>query len=240
MAACRSTTKILPSPILPVRAPSLDGGDHIVGAFVGHGHFDLQLGDEGDGVFRAAIDFLVALLAAIAAHFGHGHAFDAERRSASRTASSRCGWMMAMTSFMTRSSAVHVDSRFRHERRNRGPGSPAPGRRAGPIVQETSFTMTKVATTDHSRRCDDAFAWTENWLERRPRQRDATCAERNHETAAASCPARRPRRARPARRARRPRCMAALDQHHRAVTDDAASTPKQQRRPAARHSPMRA
>ena len=78
MASATSYTKILPSPILPVRAPCTSGLDHFFGARVGDHHLDLDLGQQIDLVFHAAIDLFVAFLAAVAAHFGDGHAVDAD------------------------------------------------------------------------------------------------------------------------------------------------------------------
>src|ERR1700679_2221572 len=45
-----------------------------------HRDLDLDLGQEAHGVFRAAVDFRVALLAAEALDLGDGHALDAKRR----------------------------------------------------------------------------------------------------------------------------------------------------------------
>jgi len=55
-----------------------DGGDGVVDPLVRQGDFDLQLGQEGNGVFGAAIDFRMPFLAAIAAHFRHGQAGNAD------------------------------------------------------------------------------------------------------------------------------------------------------------------
>src|SRR6266700_1481221 len=54
-----------------------DEGDDLVDLLVGHHHFDLHLGQEVDGVLRAAIELGVALLPAEAAYLGHRHADDA-------------------------------------------------------------------------------------------------------------------------------------------------------------------
>ena len=71
-------TKILPSPILPVRAAlmmaSIAGSTMVVGDH----DFDLDLGQEIDHVFGAAIQLGVALLPAEALDFGHGQAGDAD------------------------------------------------------------------------------------------------------------------------------------------------------------------
>ena len=72
--------------------------------------FDLQLGQEAHGVFGAAVDFRVALLAAVALDLGHGQAVHADAVSASRTSSSLNGLMIAITIFMD------LDSSLRHPR----------------------------------------------------------------------------------------------------------------------------
>src|SRR5712691_1038311 len=54
-----------------------DEGDDLVDLVVGHHHLDLDLGQEVDGVLRAAIQLGVALLPAEAAYLGHRHADDA-------------------------------------------------------------------------------------------------------------------------------------------------------------------
>ena len=64
------------------------------------GDLDLQLRQEAHGVFGAAVDLRVALLAAVALDFGDGQTLHAEAVSASRTASSLNGLMMAMMSFI--------------------------------------------------------------------------------------------------------------------------------------------
>ena len=43
-----------------------------------HHQFELHLGQQVHLIFHAAVDFLVALLAAVAADFGDGHAIDAD------------------------------------------------------------------------------------------------------------------------------------------------------------------
>ena len=76
-ALARSLTKILPSPTWPVRAELRMASITVWALRVGHDHFDLRLGNELDGVFRAAIGFHVPLLPAEAADVGHGHALHA-------------------------------------------------------------------------------------------------------------------------------------------------------------------
>src|ERR1017187_2066248 len=49
-----------------------------VGLAVGHDEFDFYFRQEIHGVFAAAIDFGVALLAAKPLDLAHGHAFDAD------------------------------------------------------------------------------------------------------------------------------------------------------------------
>src|SRR5262249_13602076 len=55
-----------------------DRPDGIVNTVAGKCDFDLELGEERDGVFRAAIDLGMAFLPAIAPHFGHGHTGNAD------------------------------------------------------------------------------------------------------------------------------------------------------------------
>ena len=76
-ACSTSMTKILPSPICPVLAARGDRLDHAVGAVVRHHDLDLDLGQEVHGVFGAAIDLGVALLAAEALDLGDGEPGDA-------------------------------------------------------------------------------------------------------------------------------------------------------------------
>src|SRR5207244_8046252 len=57
-----------------------DGLDDGVRHFGANGDFDLDLGKEIHGIFRAAIDFRVSLLAPIAFDLADGHALDAKRR----------------------------------------------------------------------------------------------------------------------------------------------------------------
>ena len=70
-------TKILPSPILSVRAAEMiacDGGiDHVVGQH----DLDLHFGQEIDDIFGAAVEFGMAFLAAEALDLGDGKALDA-------------------------------------------------------------------------------------------------------------------------------------------------------------------
>ncbi len=54
-----------------------DGGDGFVFEVVGDDDFDFDFGQEVDGVFASAVELGVALLAAVAASFEDGHAFDA-------------------------------------------------------------------------------------------------------------------------------------------------------------------
>ena len=63
----------------PVWALSRMAVDDRVGLGVVDGDLDLQLGQEVHGIFGAAVDFGMALLAAIAFDLGHGHAVDVER-----------------------------------------------------------------------------------------------------------------------------------------------------------------
>jgi len=77
-ADSRSITKILPFADLSGARRAGDRSDGIVNTVVGQRHLDLELGQEGDGVFGAAIDFGVTLLATIAAHFRHRHTGDAD------------------------------------------------------------------------------------------------------------------------------------------------------------------
>ena len=67
-----SVTKILPSPILPVRAALM------IASTVGHDDFHLHLGQEIDHVLGATIKFGVALLPAEALHFRHGEPGNAD------------------------------------------------------------------------------------------------------------------------------------------------------------------
>src|SRR5262245_7691432 len=55
-----------------------DGLDHFVDLVGRHGHLDLQLGQKAHGIFGAAIDFGMALLAAISLDLGHGHPVHAD------------------------------------------------------------------------------------------------------------------------------------------------------------------
>ena len=78
MASATSYTKTLPSPILPVRALRDHGLDHFGRALIGHHHLDFDFGQQIDLIFHAPIDFLVAFLPPMAAHFRDGHAVDAD------------------------------------------------------------------------------------------------------------------------------------------------------------------
>ena len=93
-------TKILPSPIWPVLAAAVIASTTLSTWSSATATSMLDLRQEVHGVFGAAIDFRVALLAAVALDLGDGHALHAEAVSASRTSSSLNGLMMAMTSFM--------------------------------------------------------------------------------------------------------------------------------------------
>src|SRR5262245_35066828 len=55
-----------------------DGVDHLVDLVGRYGHLDLQLGQEAHGIFGAAVDFRMALLAAISLDLGHGHPVHAD------------------------------------------------------------------------------------------------------------------------------------------------------------------
>ncbi len=100
-ASFRSMMKILPSPIWPVRAARGDLLDHLIGHRIVDRHLELDLRNEVDLVFGAAIDLLLAALTAIALDLGQRHPLHVGCRSKpSRTASSLCGLMMAMMYFM--------------------------------------------------------------------------------------------------------------------------------------------
>ena len=73
-----SETKILPSPILPVRAAVWIASMAARQLVVGDHHLDLDLGQEVHDVLGAAVELGVALLAAVALGLEHGHALDAE------------------------------------------------------------------------------------------------------------------------------------------------------------------
>ena len=119
--ACSSgETKILPSPIWPVLAAAAIASTTLSTCSVAHRDLDLQLRQEAHGIFGAAVDFRVALLAAVAFDLGDGQALHAEPVSASRTSSSLNGLMMAITIFMMRCS-LRCPSR----RRPRGCAEPA-------------------------------------------------------------------------------------------------------------------
>ena len=76
---CSTTvTKILPSPILPVRADlTIASIARSTWSFGDH-HLDLHLRQEVDHVLGAAIELGVALLAAEALHLGDGEPGDAD------------------------------------------------------------------------------------------------------------------------------------------------------------------
>ena len=71
-------TKILPSPICPVRAPEVMTSTALSAMFGRDRDFDPQFGQEVHDIFGAAIDLGVALLAAVALDLGHRHAVDAD------------------------------------------------------------------------------------------------------------------------------------------------------------------
>src|SRR5581483_4982107 len=50
--------------------------DGFVGHFVAHDHFDLDLGEEVDGIFATTVKLGVALLSAVTAGLEDGHALD--------------------------------------------------------------------------------------------------------------------------------------------------------------------
>ncbi|MNR28086.1 hypothetical protein D3C85_1453940 [compost metagenome] len=56
----------------------LDRFDDLIDKVVRHGGFDAQLGQEVDGVFRAAIQLGMALLTAKTLYFGNSQALDAD------------------------------------------------------------------------------------------------------------------------------------------------------------------
>ena len=72
-----SETKILPSPMRPVRAAP-DGLERAVELVVGDHHLDLDLGQEVHDVLGAAVELGLALLAAVALGLDDGHALDAQ------------------------------------------------------------------------------------------------------------------------------------------------------------------
>ena len=76
----RAKTKILPSPIWPVLAADVIASTTLSTWSAGDRDLDLELGQEAHGVFGAAVDFRVALLAAVALDLGDGQALDADRR----------------------------------------------------------------------------------------------------------------------------------------------------------------
>ena len=74
----RPKTKILPSPIWPVFAAAVMVSMtrvHLIGRA---GDFDFDFWQEAHGVFGAAIDFGVALLAPVALHLGDGQSLNAD------------------------------------------------------------------------------------------------------------------------------------------------------------------
>ena len=79
-ASSRGRTNTLPSPILPVLAALTIALDDLADEIVGDDDLDLHLGQEVHGVFAAAVDLGVALLAAEAFDLGDRHALNAELR----------------------------------------------------------------------------------------------------------------------------------------------------------------
>ena len=73
-----SKTKILPSPMRPVRAADASAVDDLFYAGIRDHHLSLILGKQVDGIFPAAEHFLVSLLASIAARLRSGHAVHAD------------------------------------------------------------------------------------------------------------------------------------------------------------------
>ena len=71
-------TKILPSPICPVRAAAWSCFHHLIELLAGDGDFEAQLGKKIHRVFGAAINLRVPLLPSVAFHLGHGHAVYAD------------------------------------------------------------------------------------------------------------------------------------------------------------------
>src|SRR5690606_19066095 len=53
--------------------------DHLIGPVARHADFDAEFRQEAHRVLGAAIDFLVALLPAVALHLGDGHAVNPDR-----------------------------------------------------------------------------------------------------------------------------------------------------------------
>ena len=73
----RSLTNIFPSPTWPVWAARHDRIQHGLQFALGNDDFQLDLREEIDGIFGAAVHLGVALLTAEAADFGDGHSRDA-------------------------------------------------------------------------------------------------------------------------------------------------------------------
>ncbi len=82
MRTARSSgvTKILPSPIWPVRAAVVIASIALSTRSALDRDFDFQFRQEAHGVFGAAINFRMSLLPSIALDFRHGQAVDADRR----------------------------------------------------------------------------------------------------------------------------------------------------------------
>ena len=73
-------TKILPSPIWPVLAAVVIASTTLSTLVVVDGDVEPHLRQEIHGVFGAAVDFGVALLAAVTLDLGDGHALHADAR----------------------------------------------------------------------------------------------------------------------------------------------------------------
>src|SRR5580698_9424353 len=77
--------------------------DHRVEHLALHCHFDFELGQETDGVFRAAIDFCVPLLPPVAFDLSHRHALNAEREK-------RFAHLVELEGFDDRRNKLHLPS----------------------------------------------------------------------------------------------------------------------------------
>ena len=78
VAGSRSNTKILPSPILSVRAALAIVSDHAIEHFFIDRDFELHLGQKIHDVFRSAVKLSVSLLTAESLDLGHGDALHAD------------------------------------------------------------------------------------------------------------------------------------------------------------------
>ncbi len=79
MTSSNCETKILPSPILSVRALVENGLNHLVKQLVGNDNFDLDFGNEVNRVFGSPVAFRVSFLTSEPAHFRDGHSLHVER-----------------------------------------------------------------------------------------------------------------------------------------------------------------